>query len=264
MLLLFVEMAPELVDINVHPAKREVRFRDEEGVHDLVLSTLTRVITRRGAQAAGVAEAEALYDSSIAAEGGEAAFQAVGQIENTFIVASAQGHLYVVDQHAAHERLLYDQLLEAIARGTPPRRPLIAPQVLLLASRELELLESHRQELDACGFVFDQFGPGAVAIRAIPEMIPVGQAESLCRRLVQRLRDNTIERRHETLPQMIACLAAMKAGTTLSLMEQQRLLRDWGKSTQLHACAHNRPVYFRLNLDEVRRKIGRSVGGCGE
>jgi DNA mismatch repair protein MutL len=264
MLLLFVEIAPALVDINVHPAKREVRFRDEEGVYDLVSSALTRAIARHGTRVAGVAEDEGLYGPSSAAEGDEAAFQAIGQVENTFIVASAQGHLYVVDQHAAHERLLYDQLLEAIARGIPPRRPLIAPQVVLLASRELELLEGHRQELEACGFAFDQFGPGAIAIRAVPETIPASQAGSVCRQLVQRLRDNTTERRHETLPQMIACLAAMKAGTTLSPTEQQRLLRDWGKSAQLHACAHNRPVYVRLNLDEVRRKIGRSVGGCGE
>jgi DNA mismatch repair protein MutL len=80
---------------------------------------------------------------------------------------------------------------------------------------------------------------------------------------VQRLRDNSAERRHETLPQMLACLAAVKAGTVLSLPEQQQLLHNWGKSAQLHACAHNRPVYFRLSLDEVRRKIGRTVGGCG-
>jgi DNA mismatch repair protein MutL len=262
MLLLFVEIAPELVDINVHPAKREVRFRDEEGVFDLVLSALTRVITRDRVRGASVAEDEALYTPSIGAEDGET-FQAVGQVENTFIVASAQGHLYVVDQHAAHERILYDQLLAAIARSTPPRRPLMAPQVLVLAARELQLLEDHRQALEACGLAFDQFGPGAVAIRAIPEMVPAGQAESVCRRLVQRLRDNVVERRSETLPQMLACLAAVTAGTTLSLTAQQRLLRDWGKSAQLHACAHNRPVYFRLSLDEVRRKIGRSIGGCG-
>jgi DNA mismatch repair protein MutL len=170
----------------------------------------------------------------------------------------------VIDQHAAHERILYDQLLDAVARNAPPRRPLMAPQVLMLASRELELLEDHRQALEACGFAFDQFGPGAVAIRAIPEVVAAGQADVVCRRLVQRLRDNVAERRSETLPQMLACLAAVKAGTTLSLAEQQRLLRNWGKSAHLHACAHNRPVYFRLSLDEVRRKIGRSVGGCGE
>jgi DNA mismatch repair protein MutL len=260
MLVLFAEIAPEVVDINVHPAKREVRFRDEEGVYDLVFSALTRMIARDRARVAGVAEGEAVYAPSTAGIG--ETFHAIGQIEQTFLLASARGHLYVVDQHAAHERILYDQLLEAIARGTPPRRPLMAPQVLVLASRELQLLEDHRQTLAACGFAFDQFGPGAVAIRAIPEVVPASQAESVCRRLLQRLRDNVLERRSETLPQMLACLAAMKAGTMLSLTEQQQLLRDWGKSAQLDACAHNRPVYFRLSLDEVRRKIGRTVGSC--
>jgi DNA mismatch repair protein MutL len=93
-------------------------------------------------------------------------------------------------------------------------------------------------------------------------MVPARQAESVYRRLVQRLRDNLSERRSETLPQMLACLAAMKAGTLLTLPEQQQLLRDWGKSPQLHACAHNRPVYFRLSLDDVRRRIGRTAGSC--
>jgi DNA mismatch repair protein MutL len=260
MLLMFVEIAPEVVDINVHPAKREVRFRDEEGVYDLALSALTRVLARDKTRGAGVAEDEAGYPPSTVDPG--ETFQAIGQIDHTFLLASSHGHLYVVDQHAAHERVLYDQLLEAVARGNPPRRPLMAPQVLVLASRELQLVEAHRQMLEACGFAFDAFGPGAVAVRTIPQMVPARQTESICRRLVQRLRDNASERRGETLPQMLACLAAMKAGTPLSLPEQQQLLRDWGKSPQLHACAHNRPVYFRLSLDDVRRRIGRTVGSC--
>ncbi len=259
-LILFLEIAPELVDVNVHPAKREVRFRDEEGVYDLVASTLTRLLTSRSG-VVGVAEREELYRPSPAMEAGEL-FQAVGQVENTFLLAAAHGHLYLVDQHAAHERVLYDRLLQAIAGAEPPRRHLIAPQVLVLASRELELLESHRSELETCGFVMEQFGPGAVAVRAIPEIIPARGVESFCRRLMQRLRDDTAERRVETVPQMIACLGAVKAGTALSLAEQQRLLRDWGHSHQLHACAHNRPVYFRISLDEVRRKIGRAAGSC--
>jgi DNA mismatch repair protein MutL len=263
MLHLFVEMAPALVDVNVHPAKREVRFRDEAGVYDLVLSAITRVVSRYRARAAGVAEAEEGYGRMESPAADDVAFQAVGQVEHTFITASAHGHLYLIDQHAAHERILYDQLQEAIAHRLPPRRPLIAPQVLLLSSRELEVLETSREELEACGFVFDLFGPGAVALRAIPQMVPIGQAEPLCRRLVQRLRDNTLERRQETIPQMLACLAAVKAGMVLSLTEQQRLLHDWERLPHMDACAHNRPVYFRLNLDDVRRKIGRTVHGCG-
>src|SRR4030095_7014076 len=184
------------VDINMHPAKREVRFRDEEGVYDLAFSDLARVLARDRARGAGVAEDQAIYTPATVGAG--EAFQAIGQIEHTFLLALAQGHLYVIDQHALHERILYDQLLAAIARGTPPRRPLMAPQVLVLASRELQLLEDHRQLIEACGFTFDQFGPGAVAIRTIPEVVPVSQAESVCRRLIQRLRDNVVERRRGT------------------------------------------------------------------
>jgi DNA mismatch repair protein MutL len=249
-----------VVDINVHPAKREVRFRDEEGVYDLAFGALSRVLARGRAQGTGVAEDEGVYTLSSAGPG--ETFQAIGQIEHTFLLASAQGHLYLIDQHAAHERVLYDQFLEVIACGTPPQRPLMAPQVLMLAAHELQLVEEHRQMIEACGFTLDQFGPGAIAIRTIPEVVPVSQAEAICRRLVQRLRDTVTERRHETLPQMLACLAAIKAGTPLSLPTQQQLLRDWGKSPQLHACAHNRPVYFRLSLDEVRRRIGRTAGSC--
>jgi DNA mismatch repair protein MutL len=260
MLWLFVEIAPEVVDINVHPAKREVRFRDEVGVYDLAFGALSRVFARGSARGAGVAEDEAVYAPSHA--GGSETFQAIGQIEHTFLLASAHGHLYLIDQHAAHERVLYDQLLEAIASSTPSQRPLIAPQVLLLAAHELQLVEEHRPLLEACGYTLEPFGPGAVAIRTIPTVVPVSQAEIVCRRLVQRLRNTVTERRHETLPQMLSCLAALKAGTALSLTAQQQLLRDWSKSSQLHACAHNRPVYFRLSLDEVKRKIGRTAGSC--
>jgi DNA mismatch repair protein MutL len=260
MLILFVEIPPPLVDVNVHPAKREVRFRDEEGVYDLVVSPLMRLITRGNLRSESIAEREEPYPQIPAAT--PETFQAVGQVEATFLLASAHGHLYVVDQHAAHERVLYDRLLEANARGEPPRRTLVSPQVLVLASQELEILEQHRAAIEACGFVLDLFGPGAVAVRAIPEFISIREAERLCRRLVQRLRRNAAERRDETVPQIVACLGALKAGTTLPLPEQQRLLSDWGKSSQAHACAHNRPVYVRLSLDELRRRVGRTVGSC--
>ena len=137
----------------------------------------------------------------------------------------------MIDQHALHERILYDHgSWMPSPAALLPRRPLMAPQVLVPASsRAAALLEEHRQMIEDCGFTFDQFGPGAMAIRTIPEVVPASQAESVCRRLMQRLRENVAERRSETLPQMLACLAAMKAGTTLSLPEQQQLLRDWGK-----------------------------------
>lgn len=263
LLLLFLEIAPELIDVNVHPAKREVRFRDDEGIYDLVLSTLHRQLTDERRNVTGIAEREEPYDPSLSPEVA-GTFQAIGQTDNTFLLATAHGHLYAIDQHAAHERVLYDGLLAAIERRTPPRRLLMAPQVLMLADRELEVLEQHQQEMEMCGLSFDQFGPGAVAVRALPDFVPARQAASFCRRLIQRLRDNSVERRAETLPQMLACLAALKAGTPLTMAEQQRLLRDWAQSNQAHACAHNRPVYWRIDLDEIRRRIGRTPSRCGD
>ncbi len=262
-LILFLEIAPAVVDVNVHPAKREVRFRDEEGVYDLVLSSLSRVVAAGGRQAAGVAEREEPYASS-ASPAARETFQGIGQVERTFLLAYAQGYLYLIDQHAAHERVLYDRLLDALACGEPPRRMLVAPQVLLLSSRELELFETHRPELEACGFVYDRFGPDAVAVRAIPDVVPAREAEQLCRRLIQRLREDAANRRNESVPQMVSCLGALKAGTVLLPEEQARLLHEWQASHQPHACAHNRPVYFRVNLDEVRQKVGRTPSGCYE
>jgi DNA mismatch repair protein MutL len=262
-LVLFLEIPPDLIDVNVHPAKREVRFRDDEGVYDLVLGVLGRHLSGERRYAGGVAEREDSYAAAGATEAAEA-FQGLGQAENTFLLATAHGHLYLIDQHAAHERVLYDRLTAALEGGAPPRRLLIAPQVLTLAAGELAALEGHRAALEACGLDIEQFGPGAVAVRAIPDFLSARQAESFCRRLIQRLRNNALEPRGETLPQMIACVAAVKAGTPLSVAEQQRLLREWARSRQAHACAHNRPVYWRIDLDEVRRRVGRTPGGCGD
>ena len=259
MLLLFVEIAPEVVDINVHPAKREVRFRDEEGVYDLAFSALTRVLARGRARGAGVAEDEGSYTSSGAGAG--ETFQAIGQIEHTFLLASAQGHLYVIDQHAAHERVLYDRLLEAIARGTPPDAPSWRHRCWCWRPESCSWWKTSARCSRPVASPTINLGQGRWP-SARSRRWCRSQAEAVCRRLVQRLRDTVTERRSETLPQMLACLAAVKAGTPLSLPAQQQLLRDWEKSPQLHACAHNRPVYFRLSLDDVRRRIGRTAGSC--
>ena len=259
--ILFLEIPPRSVDVNVHPAKREVRFRDEEGVYDLVWSALTRMLTRGRMRAERIAEAEDAYQTA-GPSPREQAFRAVGQVENTFVLAYSDGHVYLIDQHAAHERVLYDRLQDAVTRGVPPQRTLVAPQVLLLSLGEWQVLEQHRLQLEACGFAFDRFGPEAVAVRALPDVVPVREAERLCRQLIPRLREAILHRREETVTQAVACLAAIKAGTPLSIEEQGRLLQEWRRSSHPDACAHNRPVYSRIRLDEVRQQIGRTIGNC--
>ena len=244
MVFLFLEIHPSQVDVNVHPAKTEVRFRDERAVYDLVRGALLRRSRPAWLQAEQVAEADTAYGAE-----SESRFSLIGQAEHTFLVAMAEGHLYLLDQHAMEERVLYERLQQ----GRVPARQLVAPQVVNLSVEERAFFEARNEELATCGFVIDPFGPQVVALRAIPEFLDPREASVIFARLLPRLRAGK-----EDIPQALACLGAIKAGRELPREAQERLLTAWEQTVNPHACAHNRPVYFRLALDEVKRKIGRT------
>jgi DNA mismatch repair protein MutL len=244
MVFLFLELPPSQVDVNMHPAKTEVRFRNDLAVYDLVRGALLRRSRPAWLQTERVAEPETAYD---AASDGD--FSLLGQVENTFLLTAAEGHIYLLDQHAAEERVLYERLQQRRVSS----RQLIAPQVVTLSAGERALVDAHGEELTACGFVVDPFGLQVVALRAIPDFLDPHTASLVFARLLMRLREGK-----EDLYQALACLGAIKVGQALPTETQERLLVAWARSTNPHACAHNRPVYFRLSLDEVKRKIGRT------
>jgi DNA mismatch repair protein MutL len=244
MVFLFLEIHPSQVDVNVHPAKTEVRFRDDRVMYDLVRGALLHRSRPTWLQTEQVAEAHSVYGSE---SGGN--FSLLGQAENTFLVTVAEGHVYLLDQHAMEERVLYERL----QRGERVSRQLVAPQVVNLAVEERAFFEARSEELATCGFVVDPFGPQVVALRAIPEFVDPREASVIFARLLLRLRAG-----REDLFQALACLGAVKAGKELMREEQERLLTAWERTANPHACAHNRPVYFRVSLDEVRRKVGRT------
>ncbi|MGE0682576.1 MAG: DNA mismatch repair endonuclease MutL [Candidatus Binatia bacterium] len=257
MVFLFLELPPSQVDVNMHPAKTEVRFRNDLTVYDLVRGALLRRSRPAWLQTDRIAEPETAYN---AASGG--GFSLLGQVENTFVLTFAEGHLYLLDQHAAEERVLYERLQQRRVAS----RQLIAPQVVTLSAGERALVDAHGEELAACGFAVDPFGPQVVAMRAIPDFLEPRATSLIFARLLLRVREGK-----EDLYQALACLGAIKAGQALPKEMQERLLAAWAQSTNPHACAHNRPVYFRLSLDEVKRKIGRTglsvefdqYAGCG-
>ena len=195
-----------------------------------------------------VAEQEAAYDQQ-----SDALFSLIGQIEKTFLLTMAEEHLYILDQHAAEERVLYEQLQSGVIQ----RRDLIAPQVVTLSVDEREFLEAKHEEISQCGFTVEPFGPQVIALRAVPDFIHPKDASILFSRWLVRIRQYG-----EDFHQALSCVAAVKAGQELRREEQARLLERWTQTTNPHACAHNRPVYFRLALDEVRRKIGRTGLSC--
>jgi DNA mismatch repair protein MutL len=248
MVFLFLELHPSQIDVNIHPAKAEVRFRDDVAIYDLVRGALQRRALPSWLQAGKVAEPEEAYST-----GASSGFTLIGQIENTFLLTLAEGHLYLLDQHAAEERVLFEQLQQEKVQS----RELIAPQVVTLSHEERVFLEERQSEIARCGFTVEPFGPQVVALRTIPEFIDPKESGLLFSRLLIRVRGQK-----EDFRQALSCLAAIKAGQPLAREEQERLLNSWTQTTNPHACAHNRPVYFRLSLDEVRRKVGRTGLSC--
>jgi DNA mismatch repair protein MutL len=248
MVFLFLELHPSQVDVNIHPAKTEVRFRDDAAIYDLVRGALQRRTLPPWLQTEKVAESKESYGTST--DGG---FTLVGQIENTFLLTLAEGHLYLLDQHAAEERVLYERLQQ----GKIQSRQLVAPQVVTLSLEEQAFLIEQQDQVTACGFAVEPFGPQVVALRAIPECVDPRESGLLFARLLTRTRSHK-----EDFPQALSCLAALKAGQPLVREEQERLLNAWTQTANPHACAHNRPIYFRLSLDEVRRKVGRTGLSC--
>src|SRR5262249_55218683 len=195
-----------------------------------------------------VAEPEAAYSSG---EGG--GFTLIGQVEDTFLLTLAERHLYLLDQHAAEERVLYERLQQ----GEGQSRELIAPQGVTLCPEDRIFLDERGAEAGAGGFPAERFGPQVVALRAIPAFVDAKESGLLFSRLLLRVRGQK-----EDFRQALSCLAAVKAGQPLPREAQERLLAAWAQTANPHACAHNRPVYFRLSLDEVRRKVGRTGLSC--
>ncbi len=247
MVFLFLDVHPSQVDVNMHPAKAEVRFRDDVAMYDLARGALlrrSRPAWMQAEQAGKVAESGSEYGADA-----QSGFSLVGQVENTFLLTLAEGHLYLLDQHAAEERVLYERLQhQRVASHT-----LIAPQVVNLSVDERAFFEAHVDEFEACGFVIDPFGAQVVALRALPDFIEPRVSSLAFARLLARMRSGK-----EDVYQALACLGAVKAGQVLTPEAQARLLGAWTQTTNPHACAHNRPVYFRLSLDDVRRKVGRT------
>ena len=248
MVFLFLELHPSQLDVNIHPSKTEVRFREDAGIYELVYGALKRRSFPSWLQAGRVAEQEESYGADRSR-----GFSLIGQIEDTFLLTLSEGHLYLLDQHAAEERVLYERLQQGKAQS----RELIAPQVVVLAAEERAFLDERQTEIAACGFAVEPFGPQALALRAIPDFLDPKESGLLFSRLLTRVRGQK-----EDFRQALACLGAVKAGEPLAQEAQERLLASWVQTANPHACAHNRPTYFRLSLDEVRRKVGRTGLSC--
>ena len=306
---LFVDLPAREVDVNVHPAKAEVRFRNPSLVRALIVQALKQGLAREGTRAAttggsatiaafrlraggarplwsvprgaGFAEAaQAAFDVGtpaaalrsdnrenveIVAPTAAAVDYPLGaaraQVHDTYVVAQTRDGLVIVDQHAAHERIVYEKLKAAIAQSGIARQILLIPEVVELDETEVQRVLDHRQELAQYGVVIESFGPGAVMVRETPALLGEVDGVGLVRDLAEHINewDETVplERRLMHVAATMACYGSVRAGRRLKAEEMNALLREMEVTPKSGQCNHGRPTYVELKLTDIERLFGR-------
>jgi DNA mismatch repair protein MutL len=318
---LFLELAPERVDVNVHPAKAEVRFRDPSAVRGLVIGALRQALlaaagrtattlgeaalgafrkgnglpwTRapagaglgaggRGGLAPGLAETAALYqapatgarlDLGPPAARGEVADEPDGatleghplgaaraQLHDAYILAQTSDGLILVDQHAAHERLVYERMKAELAATGVARQGLLLPEVVELDHAALERLDERRAELAELGLVLERFGGDAMLVREVPALLGTPDVPRLVRDLAEDLatidQAASLRTALHRVCSTLACHGSVRAGRRLSLAEMNALLRAMEATPHSGQCNHGRPTYVALSRSDIERLFGR-------
>ncbi len=318
LLVLHVECEPQMVDVNVHPAKREVRFRDAARLRGLIISALREGLAREGAMRSSTHLAGSLHapphaaprpaahapsahyaPSAPSAEEAARSFAAqaplrgfseaaapslrpaapppdeeaapgdlpplglaIAQVGDTYILSRAPDGLILVDQHAAHERIVYERLKAAREKGKPASQPLLVPEVVELDAGSSEALLAAAEELAGLGLVIEPFGGEAVVVREVPAAIGGGSVFALVNDLAadmaalggsHRLRDNI-----DHVLRTFACHHSLRAGRRLSLEEMNALLRDMERTPNSAQCNHGRPTWIKLTMADLERLFERA------
>ena len=311
---LFVSCDPQGVDVNVHPAKAEVRFREPDAARGLVVATLRHALAGAGHRAsstggaatlaamrpeagpsfwrspapspAAVAAAHAaqapLAPASASpqgfAEAPEATFPAAARIEpvaeapdaplgaaraqlhGNWIVAQSRDGIVIVDQHAAHERLVYERLKAQAAQARVPSQALLIPAIVDLGA-DAERVLAAAGDLDQLGLVIEPFGPGCVAVRELPAALGQADAAALLRDIADDLAEqgasDRLQGRLDAVLSSMACHGSVRSGRSLTGEEMNALLREMERTPRAGQCNHGRPTWVELKLADVERLFGR-------
>ena len=331
MLCLYLDLQPDVVDVNVHPAKSEVRFQDSAVVRGLIVGGLKHALAAAGHRASTTVATETLAAFQPNTAPGQPAWNgdyqqrnagykhlkglegagyqgtyyrsnarpaavsdifsdspdvavpaarhlqpaedvvdaavhhplgaALAQVHETYIVAQTQDGLVLVDQHAAHERLVYEEMKQALASGSIARQPLLIPEIVEMDPAAAERLIERKDELDELGLVIESFGPGAIAVQETPALFGHGNVQQLVRDLADDIisfgQTMRLKEKLEAICSTMACHGSVRAGRRLNAQEMNALLRQMEATPHSGQCNHGRPTYVELKLSDIEKLFGR-------
>lgn len=311
---LFLDVPPDQVDVNVHPAKTEVRFRDPAMIRGMIVSGIRRALDGAGHRVTNRPAEDALamwrseIDAPPPAERQESIWPAMtqhsgaaigpsvgdrrpvffapppqaraepafappperadhplgvarGQVAKTYIVAEAEDGLVIVDQHAAHERLVLERMRRALAGGRVASQALLIPEVVELDEPGCDRLEARAAELAELGLELERFGPRAILVRATPALLgggdPAGLVNDLADELTAFDQALSLRERLDAVAGTMACHGSVRAGRVLSVAEMNALLREMEVTPHSGQCNHGRPTWVKLAHGDIEKLFGR-------
>jgi DNA mismatch repair protein MutL len=312
---LFLELDPALVDVNVHPAKADVRFRDPGLVRGLIVGAIRQALAVQGDRASSIGDAGLRraftpgWQPSAAPQGRASQFQqpetsdrsppgmaepaastfdygampsmpsarssdpivsdatayplgaARAQVHANYIVSQTETGLVIVDQHAAHERLVFEALRKGLAGGPIATQMLLIPDIVDLPEEDCDRLATHASDFADLGLVIERFGPGAIAVRETPALLGEIDAGALLRQLADDLAEwddaSGLRSRIEHVAATMACHGSVRAGRQLRADEMNALLRQMEATPGSGQCNHGRPTYIELKLADIEKLFGR-------
>ncbi|SCX04889.1 DNA mismatch repair protein MutL [Agrobacterium sp. DSM 25558] len=322
---LALRLDPALVDVNVHPAKSDVRFRDPGLIRGLIVGAVRQALAREGDRAATTGAAQMMnafrpgYSPStvrpfssqawspatspsrpLLVSGGlslhetpqsqftdismptaradnadigmnatavtEASRYPLGaaraQVHANYIVAQTEDGLVIVDQHAAHERLVFEEIRKALHSKRPSSQVLLIPEIIDLPEEDCDRLMQHASDFDSMGLTIERFGPGAVAVRETPAMLGEVNVQGLVRQLADEIAEwhtaGSLASKLEYVAATMACHGSVRAGRRMRPEEMNALLRQMENTPGSGQCNHGRPTYIELKLADIEKLFGRS------
>jgi DNA mismatch repair protein MutL len=288
---LFIEMPPDRVDVNVHPTKAEVRFREQSLVHELVrralasalgaapmpelqlsspMQPVSQPIVQSLPQVFAIGPGATGLQTGGPTENGEAVARAadqighmvpLGQFRDTYIIAVDEDGLAIIDQHVAHERVLFERALERLQSGRLQSQRVLEPLILTFEASARQVLLGHLFELDRFGFEIEEFGGDSLRVNSVPALLSAEESAAALRALASDLegldQGARVEEALRRIAATTACHAAVKANDRLTLEKMVHILDELRQTAYSTVCPHGRPVMLRLTRREVERNFRR-------